>query len=819
MAFAHFAGLCYQLSALLTILLFLVSLHLSICTPSSSSSTATTSSSSTATMSPSELEALYQVMEAIAGDRNWRMQHPAPCTGNAWPGVVCEQVKQKYGGEDYDDGNDNGSVLVHVTRLDLGYKPNPICMPNATLPSSIGNLPFLQSLFIVECFTEANTTIPPEIGRLASSLNELSLRSNAALVGEIPSEMGALTSLQVLSLSQNSLSGSIPAAIGKLQSLEHLDLSDNMLSGAVPQEIGGLSNLVILDLSMNELEGGIPASMGKLTMVQKMDLSYNGLEGRVPMEIGNLINLQFLSMSGNALRGPLPLSLANLSTNLQYLILHNNPINEPIPSFLGQFSSIMALSLSNSGYFGHIPESLGNLANLSVLSLDRNNLSGPIPQCLAELPHIYSLNLSQNCLSGPVPFTPAFVSRLGRNLDLQGNSGLCSHWAFPQNSTTGQVMRLCSDLNYINGSSYSSSASSSHKATSSTHTPLLVILLAILLSTYSSFGYTLEEVAGNIFPYWTRSIARWFWEVHGRDGQSSELQHHLDYSGMHQVIDEEDSDDTVEDLDGAVDYLSDRREEEEVEELDVFLRVVAVAVIQHAIMTRRRLVFDPLGSVHAGSQIKPGKGTFLLQDVFGTQVIKLVNGFRLKKFYGKVLEDPKWMVNRAEEIGSKRVTVSVLGVAVEFFGMALVEFSHGIGIQNSSNGLAVGVWIAESKIQTEECWANGMGKKCLGILSSVDNYFQDIIAPSADVINERTRHEVNFAWHARFGGEASSGHARVCVRANDTYSVYEGGDGGTASIAAARRTVEVESDVSHSKSYQGSGDTAVAAFDPNKEET
>ncbi|MCO5575446.1 hypothetical protein L7F22_029247 [Adiantum nelumboides] len=489
MAFAHFAGLCYQLSALLTILLFLVSLHLSICTPSSSSSTASTSSSSssTATMSPSELEALYQVMEAIAGDRNWRTQHPAPCTGNAWPGVVCEQVKQKYGG-DYDD-NDNGSVLVHVTRLDLGYKPNPICMPNATLPSSIGNLPFLQSLFIFECFTEANTTIPAEIGRLAGSLTELSLRSNPALVGKIPSEMGALTSLQVLSLSQNSLSGSIPAAIGKLQSLEHLDLSDNMLSGAVPQEIGMLSNLIILDLSMNELEGGIPASMGKLTMVQKMDVSYNGLEGRVPMELGNLINLQFLSMSGNALRGPLPLSLTNLSTNLQYLILHNNPINEPIPSFFGQFSSLMALSLSNSGYFGHIPESLGNSANLSVLLLDRNNLSGSIPQCLAELPHIYSLNLSQNCLSGPVPFTPAFVHRLGRNLDLQGNSGLCSHWALPQNTTTGQVMRLCSDLNYINGSSYSSSASPSLKATSSPHTPLLVILLAFLmLSPYSSFA-------------------------------------------------------------------------------------------------------------------------------------------------------------------------------------------------------------------------------------------------------------------------------------------------------------------------------------------
>ncbi|MCO5599314.1 hypothetical protein L7F22_053415 [Adiantum nelumboides] len=141
---------------------------------------------------------------------------------------------------------------------------------------------------------------------------------------------------------------------------------------------------------------------------------------------------------------------------------------------------------------------------------------------------------------------------------------------------------------------------------------------------------------------------------------------------------------------------------------------------------------------------KQGQGTFLLQYVFGTKVIKLVNGFRLKKFYGKVPEVPKWMINRAEEIGSKRVTVSVLGVAVEFPGMALVEFSHGIGIWNSGHGLAVGVWTAESEMLTKERWGNVMGEKCFGILNSGDNHFQDIIMPSADVIIERTGHEVSW---------------------------------------------------------------------------
>ncbi|MCO5596345.1 hypothetical protein L7F22_050406 [Adiantum nelumboides] len=82
-----------------------------------------------------------------------------------------------------------------------------------------------------------------------------------------------------------------------------------------------------------------------------------------------------------------------------------------------------------------------------------------------------------------------------------------------------------------------------------------------------------------------------------------DVQQSLNYTGMHQVIDEEDFDDTLEDLDGAVDCLSDMREEEEVEESDIFSRLVAVAVIQHAIVRRRRLVFDPFGSTRAGSRV------------------------------------------------------------------------------------------------------------------------------------------------------------------------------------------------------------------------
>ena len=56
--------------------------------------------------------------------------------------------------------------------------------------------------------------------------------------GEIPTELGSLTSLKRLYLTQNMLSGAIPAALGDLTNLRQLYLNQNMLSGAIPVALG-----------------------------------------------------------------------------------------------------------------------------------------------------------------------------------------------------------------------------------------------------------------------------------------------------------------------------------------------------------------------------------------------------------------------------------------------------------------------------------------------------------------------------------------------------------------------------------------------------
>ncbi|XP_077228865.1 uncharacterized protein LOC143861815 isoform X2 [Tasmannia lanceolata] len=313
-----------------------------------------------------ETETLFLIMETMSSDRKWRLDSPNPCKpGSSWPGIECKP------------GNDNH---LHVSRLDFGTPPNPTCKKTATFPSQIFNLPYLQSVFFFNCFTHTKTTIsiPPLTNHKTSPLQQLSLGSNQALVGAVPPQISSLKSLQILTLSQNRLHGKIPQEISSLSSLIHLELSYNFLIGSIPNQIGNLKNLVGLDLSYNSLTGPIPEAIGKMGLLQKLDLSSNFLTGGIPDSLENLSFLNFMALSGNKLRGKFPKGLAKLQ-NLQYFIMDDNPMFMQLPADFGRLVKLQELRLANSG----------------------------------------------NMLRGVVPFDAGFLKRLGRNLDLSGNQGLC----------------------------------------------------------------------------------------------------------------------------------------------------------------------------------------------------------------------------------------------------------------------------------------------------------------------------------------------------------------------------------------------------------
>ncbi|XP_043701862.1 receptor like protein 29 [Telopea speciosissima] len=361
-------------------------------------------------MDPFEVETLFKIMELMSSDSNWRVSYPSPCKpGSLWAGLECKP------------GNDN---RVHVSRLDFGTFPNPTCKKTAIFPSQIFDLPYLESVFFFQCFTHTKTTITISPGRISTSLTQFSLRSNQAFIGPIPPQISSLKSVQVLTLSQNRLHGQIPAEIFSLTSLVHLDLSYNLLTGTIPNQLGSLRKLEGLDLSYNLLTGPIPNTIGQLGLLQKLDLSSNSLRGRIPDSIQNLHFLVFMALSNNKLKGNFPTGIDRLQ-NLQYLIMDDNPMFVPLPFELGRLAKLQELRLANSGLSGAIPPSFSRLLNLSTLSLQNNRLTGQIPVTLSNLTHIYHMNLSKNLLIGVVPFNPSFLQRLGRNLDLSGNPGLC----------------------------------------------------------------------------------------------------------------------------------------------------------------------------------------------------------------------------------------------------------------------------------------------------------------------------------------------------------------------------------------------------------
>ena len=149
--------------------------------------------------------------------------------------------------------------------------------------------------------TELTGTIPPELGNL-TSLTNLRL-SNNKLTGQIPSSLGSLANLQGLYLSSNQLTGQIPSELGSLAKLEVLHLDGNQLTGEIPPELGSLATLERLRLFNNQLTGPIPTWLGNLANLEVLSLRENQLTGEIPAELGSLTNLVHLVLSGNQLTG------------------------------------------------------------------------------------------------------------------------------------------------------------------------------------------------------------------------------------------------------------------------------------------------------------------------------------------------------------------------------------------------------------------------------------------------------------------------------------------------------------------------------------
>ena len=231
-------------------------------------------------------------------------------------------------------------------------------------------------------------------------VTDLRLQSNA-LSGAIPTDVGDLANLELLSLSRNSLSGTIPADLGDLSNLLELYLNDNDLTGAIPADLGDLADLEVLSLQRNLLSGSIPGDLGDMSSLQELYLHGNGLTGGIPADLGDLTDLEALSLSRNTLSGSIPADLGDLS-NLQELYLNDNDLTGGIPADLGNLTDLEVLSLQRNLLSGALPAALGSLTSLQELYLQDNSLSGPIPAELTNLTQLEAFNIRDTTLCVPV---------------------------------------------------------------------------------------------------------------------------------------------------------------------------------------------------------------------------------------------------------------------------------------------------------------------------------------------------------------------------------------------------------------------------------
>ena len=154
---------------------------------------------------------------------------------------------------------------------------------------------------------------------------------DSALWGPISPELGNLTYLESLNLSENGLREDIPPELGNLENLEVLNLSNNDLQGEIPPELGNLENLEILGLFGNDLQGEIPPELGNLHNLKALSLGSNELEGEIPPELENLQNLEILDLSNNRLEGLLPDFLGDFPKLKELYISGNTNLNGCLP--------------------------------------------------------------------------------------------------------------------------------------------------------------------------------------------------------------------------------------------------------------------------------------------------------------------------------------------------------------------------------------------------------------------------------------------------------------------------------------------------------
>ncbi|XP_020962819.1 receptor-like protein 12 isoform X3 [Arachis ipaensis] len=220
-----------------------------------------------------------------------------------------------------------------------------------------------------------------------------------------------LTHLQQLNLAANDFSDSpIHPGIGDLVSLTHLNLSCSSFGNHIPSTISRLSKLLSLDFSYNDEltldESTWSKLIGNTTNLNELLLDYVDMSSLRETSLSLLMNfsssLLSLTLSDTGLHGKFPTGVLGFPNLEELSLLLNEELKGELPKS-NWSTPLTILDLSYTVFSGEIPDSIGHLKSLNQLRLQFCRFDGLIPVSLWNLTQLTDLDLSGNRLHGEIP--------------------------------------------------------------------------------------------------------------------------------------------------------------------------------------------------------------------------------------------------------------------------------------------------------------------------------------------------------------------------------------------------------------------------------
>ncbi|ORX38769.1 hypothetical protein BCR36DRAFT_374611 [Piromyces finnis] len=219
--------------------------------------------------------------------------------------------------------------------------------------------------------------------------------------GSLPSELGNLSNLQYIYLSNNAFTGSIPSEFGNLLKLEILSLRDNLLSGFIPPELGR-------DIRNNGFSGSIPQEILNNNISKFFHDNYNDKNKQVvEKEEKNDLNKDAKSDNGTNPFLIIAIVFGIISiilTILIFLVLRKNRDLKKKNNERNSFSTLNKVHINSTSISGN-GESSTNLPDIPLNSVNESN-------------YIKSLNHTNNnntIIGGEEDLLPSYEDILNEN--------------------------------------------------------------------------------------------------------------------------------------------------------------------------------------------------------------------------------------------------------------------------------------------------------------------------------------------------------------------------------------------------------------------